>query len=162
MANKDEYLTGYELGIQREKTNEPGMPGRYYKSKLDKILAAGDKFNIFENPKAKEIRLKREADDKYLDSPMGRGEAKGRADFDKALKSEWDRAKTNPPEVIPMTEQDAKIINSKEFKKANERTTDMKKGGAVKAKKYAKGGKVSQLAKANGIAVKGKSRGRII
>ena len=30
------------------------------------------------------------------------------------------------------------------------------------AKKYAKGGKVSQLAKANGIAVRGKSRGRII
>jgi hypothetical protein len=29
-------------------------------------------------------------------------------------------------------------------------------------KKYAKGGKVSQLAKANGIAVKGKSRGRIV
>jgi hypothetical protein len=30
------------------------------------------------------------------------------------------------------------------------------------AKKYAKGGKVSQLAKANGIAVRGKSKGRII
>jgi hypothetical protein len=37
----------------------------------------------------------------------------------------------------------------------------MKKGGAVKAKKMASGGKVSQLAKANGIAVRGKSRGRI-
>jgi hypothetical protein len=30
------------------------------------------------------------------------------------------------------------------------------------AKKYAKGGKVSQLAKANGIAVRGKSKGRIV
>jgi hypothetical protein len=40
----------------------------------------------------------------------------------------------------------------------------MKKGGKVKAKSkcMASGGKVSQLAKANGIAVRGKSRGRII
>jgi hypothetical protein len=38
----------------------------------------------------------------------------------------------------------------------------MKKGGKVKTKCMASGGKVSQLAKANGIAVKGKSRGRII
>ena len=39
-----------------------------------------------------------------------------------------------------------------------------KKGGKVKAKtkSMASGGKVSQLAKANGIAVRGKSRGRII
>ena len=37
-----------------------------------------------------------------------------------------------------------------------------KKGGAIKAKKMASGGKVAQLAKANGIAVKGKSRGRIV
>jgi hypothetical protein len=39
---------------------------------------------------------------------------------------------------------------------------EFKKGGKVKAKKMASGGKVSQLAKANGIAVRGKSRGRII
>ena len=38
----------------------------------------------------------------------------------------------------------------------------MKKGGAVKTKKMASGGKTSQLAKANGIAVRGKSRGRIV
>ena len=36
----------------------------------------------------------------------------------------------------------------------------MKKGGAIKVKKMASGGKTSQLAKANGIAVKGKSKGR--
>ena len=34
-------------------------------------------------------------------------------------------------------------------------------GGGM-SKKYASGGKASQLAKANGIAVKGKSKGRII
>jgi len=39
---------------------------------------------------------------------------------------------------------------------------DYKKGGKVKVKKMASGGKVSQLAKANGIAVRGKSRGRIV
>jgi hypothetical protein len=37
-----------------------------------------------------------------------------------------------------------------------------KKGGAVKTKKMASGGKTSQLAKANGCAVRGKSRGRIV
>lgn len=37
-----------------------------------------------------------------------------------------------------------------------------KKGGAIKVKCMASGGKVSQLAKANGIAVRGKSKGRII
>jgi hypothetical protein len=38
----------------------------------------------------------------------------------------------------------------------------MKKGGKVKTKCMASGGKVSQLAKANGIAIKGKTKGRIV
>jgi hypothetical protein len=79
---------------------------------------------------------------------MGKGEAQGRAEFDKALKLEMDRSKKNPPETIPMTEKDAKIINSKEFKKANERTTDMKKGGSVS----------SASKRADGCAVRGKTR----
>ena len=37
-----------------------------------------------------------------------------------------------------------------------------KRGGLIKAKKMASGGKVSQLAKANGCAVRGKSKGRIV
>jgi hypothetical protein len=37
-----------------------------------------------------------------------------------------------------------------------------KKGGTIKAKKMSSGGKVSQLAKANGCAVRGKSKGRIV
>jgi hypothetical protein len=37
-----------------------------------------------------------------------------------------------------------------------------KKGGAIKVKKMASGGKTSQLAKANGCAVRGKSKGRIV
>ncbi|CAB4848231.1 MAG: hypothetical protein F2774_03940 [Actinobacteria bacterium] len=42
------------------------------------------------------------------------------------------------------------------------RSLGFKKGGKVKSKCMASGGKVSQLAKANGIAVRGKSRGRIV
>jgi hypothetical protein len=38
----------------------------------------------------------------------------------------------------------------------------LKKGGMAKGCGYASGGKVSQLAKANGIAKKGKSKGTII
>jgi hypothetical protein len=38
----------------------------------------------------------------------------------------------------------------------------LKKGGMAKGCGYASGGKVSQLAKANGIAKKGKSRGTLI
>jgi hypothetical protein len=79
---------------------------------------------------------------------MGQGEAKGRADFDKALKAESERAKKIPPEIIPMTERDAKIINSKEFQEANRRTTDMKKGGTVK----------SASSRADGCAIRGKTR----
>ena len=47
---------------------------------------------------------------------------------------------------------------STEVKKFDE---NYKKGGTVKTKKMASGGKVSQLAKANGIAVRGKTRGKI-
>jgi hypothetical protein len=40
--------------------------------------------------------------------------------------------------------------------------TKLKKGGMAKGCGYATGGKVSQLAKANGIAKQGKSKGKII
>jgi len=46
--------------------------------------------------------------------------------------------------------------------KGYENAKPVKKGGAIKDKCMASGGKVAQLAKANGIAVRGKSRGRII
>ena len=51
-----------------------------------------------------------------------------------------------------MTEEDKKVLNSKEFKKASEGTKDMKKGGMVKS---------SASKRADGIAVKGKTRGKI-
>ena len=157
MAKKDEYLEGYELGIKKGKADEPGtrLPDRYNKTMLDKILSTGERF--FPEPsQVKNLRLKREADDKYLDSSMGKGEAQGRAEYDKAYKLEMERAKKNPPEVIPMTERDAKIINSKEFKEADKRTTDKKKGGVIKVKKMAKGGTASS--RADGCAVRGKTK----
>jgi hypothetical protein len=61
--------------------------------------------------------------------------------------------------VIPMTKEDKEVLNSPEFKKASEATTDKKKGGMVKTKKYSKGGTASS--RADGIAVKGKTRGKI-
>ena len=54
--------------------------------------------------------------------------------------------------VIPMTKEDKEVLNSPEFKKASEGTKDMKKGGMVKS---------SASKRADGIATKGKTRGKI-
>jgi hypothetical protein len=153
MAKKDEYLEGYELGIKKGKSipSEPGLPDRYNKNMLAKVLSGSSRF-FTEHPEVKNLRLKREADDRYLDSPMGKGEAQGRAEYDKARELESERAKKNPPKAIPMTKEDAEVINSKEFKKASEGTKDMKKGGMVKS---------SASKRADGIAVKGKTKGKI-
>jgi hypothetical protein len=69
------------------------------------------------------------------------------------------KAKKTPPKVVPMTKEDAEVINSKEFKKASEATMDKKKGGMIKTKKYSKGGTASS--RADGIATKGKTKGKI-
>jgi hypothetical protein len=50
----------------------------------------------------------------------------------------------------------------KETKAEEMKEHKMKKGGMAKGCGYASGGKVSQLAKANGIAKQGKTKGRII
>ena len=73
--------------------------------------------------------------------------------------AEIQKAKKTPPKVIPMTKEDKEVLNSPEFKKASEATMDKKKGGMVKTKKYSKGGTASS--RADGIAVKGKTRGKI-
>jgi hypothetical protein len=66
------------------------------------------------------------------------------ADFDKA----WENIKAG--KTMP-TENDMGPLP----------TPEPKKEPAKPVKKMAKGGKVSQLAKANGIAVRGKTRGKI-
>ena len=60
-----------------------------------------------------------------------------------------------------VTEYVEDFPNMKRSKAATE-AEKKKKGGAVKTKKMASGGKTSQLAKANGCAVRGKSKGRIV
>jgi hypothetical protein len=52
--------------------------------------------------------------------------------------------------------------DAQEHKGAKGTKLALKKGGMAKGCGYASGGKVSQLAKANGIAKKGKSRGTLI
>jgi len=55
------------------------------------------------------------------------------------------------------TKSDAKMIAKKEVKGHESSMHKMKSGGAC----YAAGGKASQLSKANGIAVRGKTKGKI-
>jgi hypothetical protein len=66
---------------------------------------------------------------------------------------------SNKDKVIPMTAEDKEVLNSPEFKRASESTMDKKKGGMIKTKKYSKGGTASS--RADGIATKGKTRGKI-
>ena len=66
---------------------------------------------------------------------------------------------SNKDRVIPMTKEDKEVLNSPEFKRASEATMDKKKGGMIKTKKYSKGGTASS--RADGIATKGKTRGKI-
>ena len=60
--------------------------------------------------------------------------------------------------TMPMTKEDAKVINSKEFKKASEATVDKKKGGVIKDLK--KGGSTASK-RADGCAVRGKTKGKM-
>ncbi len=55
------------------------------------------------------------------------------------------------------TKSDAKMIAKKEVKGHESSMHKMKSGG----KCYASGGKASQLSKANGIAVRGKTKGKM-
>ena len=62
------------------------------------------------------------------------------------------------------TKSDAKMIAKKEVKGHESSMHKMKKGGMSKMAKggcYASGGKASQLSKANGIAVRGKTKGKM-
>jgi hypothetical protein len=59
--------------------------------------------------------------------------------------------------------KDAVVEKEMDLQEKARKSMGFKKGGKVKSKavKMASGGKVSQLAKANGIAVRGKTRGKI-
>ena len=91
-------------------------------------------------------------------------------DFDKAwenikagktMPTENDMGPLPKKEKIPTTQEiyDALMPKPNDPRVKNAPIEYKKKGGMIK--KMASGGKVSQLAKANGIAVRGKSRGKI-
>jgi len=155
---KKEYLEGYEKGLKAVKAGEPELPEKYYKNKIDKLINGP---GYFTQKDVKDYEMSRIENDKYLDTDMGRGDAQGRKEMKKAEQLEQRPAKNTSPDVIRMTEEDKKILNSSEFKKASGATIDKKKGGAVK--KMASGGSVKSSAsrRADGIAVKGKTRGKI-
>jgi hypothetical protein len=146
---KKEYLEGYEKGLKAVKAGEAELPEKYYKNKLDKLVNGP---GYFTQKDVKDYQMSRIKNDKYLDTDMGRGDAQGRKEMKKTEELESIRDKKNPPKAIPMTKEDAEVINTKEFKKASEGTKDMKKGGMVKS---------SASKRADGIAVKGKTRGKI-
>jgi hypothetical protein len=79
-------------------------------------------------------------------------------DFVKGEKSEGHKDEENPSLLAKEIKTGA--MSPKQYASVEAKEKKMKKGGMCKG--YATGGKVSQLAKANGIAVKGKTKGRII
>ena len=139
MAKKDDYLEGYGQGLKRGK--EGPVMGSINKA-LDAALG-----NPHESAR--------------------RGLDQG---YDEMKKAEKLEEKRRQMKVLPTQ----LIDNPVSLKKPSDRTAEenaimseyekpapYKKGGAIKVKKMASGGKVSQLAKANGIAVRGKTRGKI-
>jgi len=138
MAKKDDYLEGYGQGLKRGK--EGPVMGPINKT-LDAALG-----NPHESAR--------------------RGLDQG---YDEMKKAEKLEEKRRQMKVLPTQ----LIDNPVSLKKPSNRTAEenaimseyekpapYKKGGTVK--KMSSGGKVSQLAKANGCAVRGKSKGRII
>jgi hypothetical protein len=138
---KKEYLEGYEKGLKAAKAGEGELPEKYYKNKIHRLIDGPGYFDI---PAVKEGKLKGIENDKYLDTDEGRGDAQGRKEMNKAQQAE------------------------------NRPATPMKKGGKITAANYDKEyGKIYRKAvkkmssggtassRADGIAVKGKTRGKI-
>ena len=73
--------------------------------------------------------------------------------LDEIETSAKNKNKTEDKKIIPMTAEDKKVLNSNDFKKASEATVDKKKGGKVKA---------TASSRADGIAKRGKTRGRMV
>ena len=144
---------------KKQKTPEPT-----FKSDVDNMVSGVKKFNDKVNDTTRPVR-------KILEKAAGKEEQGIIGQFTKPNEYSKDNKAKGidlkvksidlKDKVIPMTKEDKEVLNSPEFKRASEATMDKKKGGMIKTKKYSKGGKVSQLAKANGCAVRGKTRGKI-
>ena len=147
---KEEFLSGYEDGTDFQKKRN-----KLYGSQVNKSLTNVEDVTSDMDKLRNPGKYASNAKSIVMPSPYLSGKVKGASDMAIAIEKEKDRNKT-----IPMTKEDAKVINSKGFKRASDAMTDMKKGGAVK---YKKGGSVSSASKrADGCATKGKTKGRII
>jgi hypothetical protein len=153
---------------KKQKTPEPT-----FKSDVDNMVSGVKKFNDKVNDTTRPVR-------KIIEKAAGKEEQGIIGQFTKPNEYSKDNKAKGidlKDKVIPMTKEDAEVINSKEFKKASEATKDMKKGGKITAanydkeygkiyrkavKKMASGGSVGSASKrADGIATKGKTKGKI-
>jgi hypothetical protein len=160
---------------KKQKTPEPT-----FKSDVDNMVSGVKKFNDKVNDTTRPVR-------KILEKAAGKeeqgiiGQYTNPNEYSRDNKAKGIDLKAKgidiKDKVIPMTKEDAEVINTKEFKKASEATKDMKKGGKITAanydkeygkiyrkavKKMASGGSVGSASKrADGIATKGKTRGKI-
>ena len=80
--------------------------------------------------------------------------------FVKGEKSEGHKDEENPSLIAKEIKSGS--MSPKQYASVESKEKKMKKGGMAKSKKYVSGGKVSQLAKANGAAVRGKTKGKNI
>jgi len=135
---------------KKQKTPEPT-----FKSDVDNMVSGVKKFNDKVNDTTRPVR-------KILEKAAGKEEQGIIGQFTKPNEYSKDNKAKGidlkakgidlKDKVIPMTKEDAEVINTKEFKKASEGIKDMKKGGMVKS---------SASSRADGIATKGKTRGKI-
>ena len=107
---------------------------------------------------AKKVGIKESVGKEFLAADKGRKfKGGGMAKSDMKEDTKMDMAQDKA-----MIKKAMKQHDMQEHKGGKGTKLALKKGGMAKGCGYASGGKVSQLAKANGIAVKGKSRGTII
>jgi hypothetical protein len=107
---------------------------------------------------AKKVGIKESVGKEFLTADKGRKfKGGGMAKSDMKEDTKMDMAQDKA-----MIKKAMKQHDMQEHKGGKGTKLALKKGGMAKGCGYASGGKVSQLAKANGIAVKGKSKGTII
>ena len=96
---------------------------------------------------------------KKVGVPQSVGKDFNNADKGKKFKEGGTMAKSDMKEDMKMDKSQDKAMIKKAFKQHDKQEH---KGGKGTTLKLAKGGKASQLNKANGIAIKGKSKGKMV
>jgi len=165
MALKD-IVSQKDLIAERDR-NQANEKAELKRANYAKERSVGNNiaYRQFKRSGTEGIDTKPDLIDKVMGASKNDPKYQAAREMKKALESE--RARVNIPNVldevrksgetsldkdIPMTEEDKKVLNSSKFKKASEGTKDMKKGGVVKS---------SASKRADGIATKGKTKGKI-